>query len=265
MNPKFLLCLALALGSGWFGAFPAKASPVVPVLAAPAMQECREATVKDLGLWDDALRFEDLDFILLRKKDALFAYSPVSGSLRKIRSAPDLDNSHLVDTLAWGKQQSPIANIIVLPGMVDGLTWGKHQWVFYQGGPLLPSAMDLANGNVVTFDIPGVSTNGDEGPAIHAVINAASGPGTIVAITGDGATGWPRDGNRPLFYWMDLESGAVKKFPTGWDLNYFSADQKRAVFETISTNAMMYRPWVTVDTALVEMVSNTARFWSAEK
>jgi len=36
-----------------------------------------------------------------------------------------------------------------------------------------------------------------------------------------------------FYYWMNLESGKVMRFPTGWDLNYFSADQRRAVFENI--------------------------------
>jgi hypothetical protein len=65
------------------------------------------------------------------------------------------------------------------------------------------------------------------------------------------------------------------RLPTGWDFNYFSADQKRAVFENVSTNAMMYRPWVTLDMATGEMVSelpdqtkeswseSTMNFWEA--
>jgi len=78
------------------------------LLAAPEMRECREATIKDLGLWDDALRFEHLDFILIRRQDALFSYSLVTGDLKKIHSAPNMSDSRLV----------------------DGMTWGKHQWVF---------------------------------------------------------------------------------------------------------------------------------------
>lgn len=244
MNPKLILRLALVLGGGLFGDLQARANIVVPTVAAPYMRECQEAKINDFGLWNDAFRFKDSDVVLLRQQDALFSYSLVTGDLRKIRTLPDLVDSRLV----------------------DGITWGKHQWLFCQSRTVLPFAVDLSTWKTVTFEIPSVKTSGAEGPAIHAVINAGFGPGTIIAITGDGVDGWPRDGNRPLYYWMDLNSGKVVKFPAGWDLSYFSADQRRAVFENISTNAMMYRPWVTVDMATGEaageLPDQTKDLWS---
>jgi hypothetical protein len=45
---------ALVLSNGLFGYF-----------AAPKMHECPEAKIKDLGLWDDVARFEDLDSVIL--------------------------------------------------------------------------------------------------------------------------------------------------------------------------------------------------------
>jgi hypothetical protein len=66
---------------------------------------------------------------------------------------------------------------------------------------------------------------------------------------------------------MSLESGKMTVLPTGWDLNYFSADQARAVFENVSTNAMMYRPWVTITMATGEVTDElpdqTKNLWSA--
>lgn len=243
MRSKLLLCLALVFGGGLVG-YSQTNGIELPVIPAPAMHQCREAKVKDLGLWDDAFRFEDSDFVLLRKQDALFSYSPVTGGLRKIRTLPDLVDSRLV----------------------EGIIWQKRQWVFCQSQTSLPFAVDLTTGKTVTFEIPGVKTPGADGSAIHAVINVGFGPGTIIAITGDGAAGWPRDGNRPLYYWMDLNSGKVVKFPTGWDLSYFSADQRRAVFEGVSANAWMYRLWVTVNmatgTITDELPDQTKVLWS---
>jgi hypothetical protein len=50
-------------------------------------------------------------------------------------------------------------------------------------------------------------------------------------IAGGDRWTWPRDGNRPLYFWMSLTSGKMEAFPVGWDLDFFSADQQTAVFE----------------------------------
>lgn len=244
MKPRLLRCLALILGGGLtsHSQINQTENPVVP---APAMLQCREAAVKDLGAWDDELRFADQDSIVLRRENSLFSYSLVTGRLKEI---------HFTNNLAGVR-------------MLHGMTWETHQWVFCQSETAMPFAMDLAAGKTATFEIPGVSVRGLNGPNIHAIINSAVGPAAIVAITGDEATGWPRDGNSPLYYWMNLESGEVKLFPVGWDLDYFSADQKRAVFETISTDAWRYRPWVTVDMATGgvtgELPDQTKGLWSS--
>jgi len=200
----------------------------VPVVAAPAVRECAEAKVTDLGLWDDLLRFQDQDFILLRKKEAVFSCSMVSGAIKKIETMPHLGEAEFA----------------------GGLMWGRRQWVFFQSAESTPLAVDLSSGKTARFEIPGVKAGGEHVPAISEVVHSGSGPGAIVAITPYGAAGWPRTGrddNAPLYFWMNLQSGDVKPFPAGWDLDYFSADQKRVVFEKPSTNQWMYRPWVTVE------------------
>jgi hypothetical protein len=56
---------ALVLSDGLFGYFAANVGIRVPMAAAPKMHECPEAKIKDLGLWDDVARFEDLDSVIL--------------------------------------------------------------------------------------------------------------------------------------------------------------------------------------------------------
>lgn len=244
MKFKFIFCLALGLGVGLLAEAQPKTDIGIPIIAAPKMRECREAKTKDLGVWDDAFRFENLDFILLRKQNELFSYSLITSDLKRIRIPAGMADTRIR----------------------EGMTWGKHQWVFCQSDTTIPFALDLANGKRVPFEIPEVKAHGGRGAAIHTIINPGFEFGTIIAITGNGVAGWPRDGNLPLYYWMNLESGRVVKLPTGWDLSYFSADQKRAVFETISTNAMMYRPWITADMATGEVVNElpnqTKGIWS---
>jgi hypothetical protein len=107
----------------------------------------------------------------------------------------------------------------------------RHQWLFCQSKDTPPFAIDLSTGNKVQFEISEV-----RGSAIHAIITTGYKGGTVFEINGDGVAGWPRDGNRSLYFWMSLESCRIAKLPTGWDFSYFSADQKRAVFENVSTN-----------------------------
>jgi hypothetical protein len=221
----------------------------VPVVPAPVVRECREAKAMDLGRWDDVLRFEDRDFILLRKGDALFSCSPVDGVLKKVYQAPSLTNAFFA----------------------GGLSWGKRQWAFFRSFGCSPFAVDVSNGKIISFDVPGVKGEGEHFPTIGEIINAGFGPGTFVAISPNGATGWPRvgrDDNAPLYFWMNLESGVVKQLPAGWDLDFFSADQRKVIFEKPSTNSWMYRPWVTVSVtngeATGEPADQTHGLWSRQ-
>jgi hypothetical protein len=66
-------------------------------------------------------------------------------------------------------------------------------------------------------------------------------------IAGGDRQTWPRDGNRPLYFWMSLKSGKVVAFPVGWDLEYFSADQQVAVFERPQLRQFERRPLQAID------------------
>jgi hypothetical protein len=208
------------------------------------MRECQEAKIKDLGLWDDFFRFEKLDFVILRKGGELFFYSLVNSDLKRISTVSDMTGSRFI----------------------EGTACGKHQWLFCQSHTRFPFAIDLSTGQEVQFSIPEVKLPDKYVPAIHGFVVAGSERQTLIEICGEGADGWPRDGNSPIYFWMSLESGKMVRLPTGWDLDYCSADQKRAVFENVSTNAMMYRPWVTVDMATGgvtgELPDQTKSFWS---
>ncbi len=239
MKPKLILCLALVLSGGLFGGLQANAGINVPIVAAPKIRECQEAKTHDLGLWVDVFRYENSDAIILRRGDEIFSYSLVTSDLKRIRTITEMTGSHII----------------------NGIAWGNHQWLFCKSDATSPFAIDLSTGQKVQFEIPEVS-----GAAIHAIITSGYEGGTIFEINGDGMAEWPRDGNRSLYFWMSLESGRMIKFQTGWDFNYFSADQGTAVFENLSTNAMEYRPWVSVDMetgAVIEKLPDrTKGLWS---
>jgi hypothetical protein len=71
--------------------------------------------------------------------------------------------------------------------------------------------------------------------------------GAILMVAGGDRKTWPRDGNRPVYFWVSLESGQAVRFPIGWDLEYFSSDQRVAVFATPKENALVKRPLQAVD------------------
>jgi hypothetical protein len=236
MKPKLILGLALVLSGGLFGELQARVTISVPIVAAPEMQKCQEAKIKDVGLWDDVFRFENSDFVLLRKKDELFSYSLITDELKKLRTVPSMIDSHII----------------------DGITWGKRQWLFCQGATTIPFAVDLSSGKKVQFEIPRDKAHDEKAPVFYAIINAGFEGGTIISILAPGSL---------FYYWMDLDSGKIVKFPTGWDLNYFSADQKQAVFEGLwPPNALGYRPWVVVNMATGEVTGKlpdqTKVLWS---
>jgi hypothetical protein len=226
MKPKLLLCLALVLSGGLLGGLQANAGLNVPIIAAPKIRECQEAKTHDLGLWDDVFRFENSDSIILRRDDELFSYSLVTSDLKRIRTISEMTGSHII----------------------NGIAWGNHQWLFCKSDATPPFAIDLLTGKKVQFEIPeGASL------AIDAIITTKYKGGTIFLTSGDDA-------------WMSLESGRMIKFPTGWYLNYFSADQRTAVFVKPSTNAMEYGPWVPVDmetgTVIEKLPDRTKGLWS---
>ena len=66
-------------------------------------------------------------------------------------------------------------------------------------------------------------------------------------IAGGDRDTWPRDGNRPVYFWISLKSGRVVRFPIGWDLEYFSGDQRVAVFHKPQEKRYQKRPLQAVD------------------
>jgi hypothetical protein len=177
--------------------------------AAPPMRECKATPATDLGVWDDAFACNEEEIIVLRRDDELFALSTTdSVEPRKLIAAPALSNS----------------TIVAAAGKDDRL------WLLIESSQGHPFAINVPSGRLTEFAIPGLKVPGSQTPRIQSHIVVRHSDAALLMIAGGDRATWPRDGNRPVYFWLSLESGEVVQFPVGWDLNYLSADQRVAVF-----------------------------------
>jgi hypothetical protein len=176
---------------------------------APALLECQTLGPTDLGTWDDVYECADQDFILARREDSLVLISTDIGFVKTNLAK----SSMLKDTLIDSAVRS-----------------GDRIWVFFKSSKAVPFAFDVHAGKTVQFVVPGLAVPGSQTPRIDCCVPVRSAHAAIVSVSGGDAKTWPRDGNRPVYFWLSLDSGKIIQFPIGWDLDYFSSDQSVAVF-----------------------------------
>jgi hypothetical protein len=185
------------------------AQPQPRAAIAPPLQACKVTAAIDLGLWDDVFVAHDQDVIVLRRGDELFSLAMAASSTpRKIAKAPAARNTQII----------------------AGAAVDEKYWLFLNSSKAAPCALDAYSGAVATFEIPGLRVPGSHAPGIQWCDIVAHAHAVLLMVSGGDRATWPRDGNRPVYFWMDLKSGKVVRFPTGWDLDYFSADEGVAVF-----------------------------------
>jgi hypothetical protein len=189
-------CAALAL------------EPQPKAATAPPLKACKVTATSELGLWDDVFVPNDRDFIVLRRGDELFSLAMTASSApRKIARAQAAENTEIV----------------------AGAANGEKCWLFLNSSKAAPCALEANSGVVARFEIPGLRVPGSHAPVIQSCVLVPHVQAALVMVSGgDGAT-WPREGNRPIYFWMDLKYGKVVRFATGGDLDFFSADERIAV------------------------------------
>lgn len=178
-------------------------------VAAPKLHEAKTLSMTDLGMWDDVFAPHNQDYLVLRRGDELFSLSmEANAKPKKIAKVTAADNTHVV----------------------TGAAVEKKLWLFLNSHKTGPCAVDALSGTVVTFEIPGLKVPGSQAAGIqsHRIIPHLQT--ALLMISGGDKSTWPRDGNRPVYFWMDLKSGKVVRLPIGWDLDYLSADEGIAAF-----------------------------------
>lgn len=200
--------LSVLLGL-WTAQAAAAPQPQPKAAIAPPLQACKVSATSDLGWWDDVFVPHDQDFILLRRGDELFSLAMAASSRpRKIAKAPAAGNTQII----------------------AGAAVDKKYWLFLNSSKAAPCALDAYSGAIVTFEIPGLRIPGSHAPGIQWCDIVPHAQAVLLMVSGGDRETWPRDGNRPVYFWMDLKSGKVVRCPIGWDLDYFSADERVAVF-----------------------------------
>ncbi|MEW6363566.1 MAG: hypothetical protein AB1714_02885 [Acidobacteriota bacterium] len=231
MNLRVLPVLLLASAS------PATAeSPPTTLTRAPALRDCQATEIRDWGVWDDVFVCEDEEIVVLRRGEELFSV------LLTVSSSP----GRLATAQAARKAQ-----IVAAAGS------GTRLWLFMQSSDAAPFAIDAYSGTLSRFDIPGLKIPGDSAPGIQSHVIIRHADAALVMVAGGDRGTWPRDGNRPVYFWMNLKSGEVVALPIGWDLEYFSPDQKVAVFEKPQERDFVRRPLQAVDLRTGELTPET--------
>jgi hypothetical protein len=175
----------------------------------PAPQICQTKEKLDLGTWDDVFVCKEQDCMILRRGDTLFSLAmSASSKPSKLVSASELKNAHFVTSA----------------GSDNGI------WLFMQSSESAPFAINTHSGQISQFNISGLKIPGSQTPAIQSYIIVQQADAAILMVAGGDHATWPREGNWPIYFWMNLKSGKVVQIPIGCDLDYFSADQKVAVF-----------------------------------
>ena len=209
----------------------------VPAAAAgaPPLRQCQSSAQRDLGLWDDVFVCPDQDLVLLRCESDLFGLS-IAGSAKpsKLITIPTLTESKIVACAGSD----------------------KRLWVFIQSSQRGPFAIDVNSGREARFNILGLKIPGSHSPEIQSHVIIRHADAAILMVSGGDRETWPMDKNWPLYFWINLKSGKVLAFPIGWELDYFSPDQKIAVFSKPQQEKFKRRPLQAVDVRTCEFVSD---------
>ncbi len=202
------------------------AQPPSKPATAPPLRDCKVTATSDLGLWDDAFVPHNQDFIVLRRGDELFSLAMAPSSApKKVTKAPAAEHSQ-----------------IVAAAVVD-----KRCWLFLNSTKAAPCAVDAYSGTVVTFEIPGLKVSENQTPGIQSSVIVPHAKAAILAVSGGDRDTWPRAGNHCVYFWLDLSTGKVARFPIGWDLDHFSANERVAVFAMPSEKRFERRPLQAVE------------------
>jgi hypothetical protein len=171
------------------------------------MEQVKTVRTFDLGTFDDVYTDGALAHAVARKGNDWFTLSPgPAPEFKKLATLRDTSDAHIL----------------------GGIGVGTRRWVFVEAGQRRSFVLDAQTADVVEFAVPGVEPPGRLGTQIQSWVIARGIPAAVFMISG--GERWPRDGNRPLYYWMDLASGKLQRAPVGWDLDSLSPDQKIALF-----------------------------------
>jgi hypothetical protein len=208
--------------------------PALKSATAPPLRECKVSASTDMGLWDDFFVPPDKDFIVLRRGDEIFslAMSP-DAAPKRIAKVPAAEHTHIA----------------------TGAVIDKRCWLFMNARKAAPFVLDANSGTVVAVEVPGVKIPGSHPPGIGAWVLVPHAKAAILAVSGGDRETWPRAGNHSVYFWFDLSTGKITRFPIDWDLDYFSANERIAVFAVPSEKRFERRPLQAIDMATGDRTS----------
>lgn len=170
------------------------------------LKQSPPSEVRELGVWDDAIACAGDDFMILRRGDTLYRLPMIgNGNPEPLVHDPELGGSKSVTLARAGEKLW----LLVTPNRT---------------GNIPPFALEVHSGLKAKVDLAGLKLSGKGRIQSHVIlphVNAA-----LLMVDGVDPA------NRPVFAYINLQTGKVVTFPFGWDLSYFSENLDVAVLET---------------------------------
>jgi hypothetical protein len=203
-------------------------APDLRLVAAPPMGTAETGKATELGEWDDVFAPKGQDFLIVRRGEEVFSLSMLPGAgLKKLVKMPKVQSS----------------TIVASAQVKDKL------WLFFQSEKTSPFVLEAFSGKVAELEVPGLALPGEHAPSIQSHVIVPHVGGAVLMVTGGDAKTWPRPVNRPVCFWVSLDSGRTIRFPIGWDFDYCSADQATAVFQLPQERPDAWGPKKAIDMA----------------
>ncbi len=187
----------------------------------PNIPSVKATDSQNLGEWDDVIAAKEQNLLILRRGQNLFSLNfATPAKINKLISSPVVQSTEAVTCMSSD----------------------QRLWMLMNSKNSAPFAIDINSGMISKFTIPEMKTEGTNSLSIQSFFLSPLANAAIVQVSGGDRLTWPRDGNRPIYFWFNLTDGKVQAFPIGWDLSHFSSDQMFAFFDKPQEKEFQRRP-----------------------
>ena len=226
------VCILWAVG----GVRSAESDANGPLLAkpvkAPPLETLKLEKATELPAFHDAIYCPDADAVVLLRGRQLIRLSP----------KPPYEQAVTEDDRFAGAK------------LIGAFRSGQRFWVALHGAKLperegaWPVVYEVGLRRPVVPVPEGLKERGAGATEMTICAAAPRRGGLLVFTCGRQEDGWPRDGHRPVYFWLDIAHGGdMRRIQPGWDLDYLADGGRVAVFEGTYLGDFRRRPLIAMD------------------